>query len=90
MKTLVRCDQCPPPHHLCKPQKNNKAMLSSLPGTHSQLQKDLIALDHLGFKSYYSLVDKDATKVFKFSSIDTYNELRVTSHGNDCSIYCPQ
>lgn len=57
---------------------------------HTQLQKVLIALDHLGFKSYYIQVQKDATKVFQFTSGDTYDELWITSHGNDCSIYSPQ
>lgn len=42
---------------------------------HTQLQKVLIALDHLGFKSYYIQVQKDATKVFQFTSEDTYDEL---------------
>lgn len=57
---------------------------------HTQWQKVLIASDHLGFKSYYIQVHKDVTKVFKFASGDTYDELWIPSHGNDCSIYCPQ
>lgn len=76
----------PLPLHML--QTNYKPTLYCLLNT--QLQKVLIALDHLGFKSYYIQVQKDATKVFQVASGDTYDELWITSHGNDCSIYRPQ
>lgn len=61
----------PLPLHML--QTNYKPTLYCLLNT--QLQKVLIALDHLGFKSYYIQVQKDATKVFQFTSGDTYDEL---------------